>query len=51
MVIKLECPWCSETLAISRDELDGEMRCDACGIGFSLVADAAAAADVVAVAA
>lgn len=41
MVINLECPWCDETVAVTRNELDGEIECAACDIRFRLGPDEA----------
>ena len=39
MVINLECPWCDKTVTVTRDELDGDIGCDNCGVTFIVAAD------------
>lgn len=46
--IQLACPWCDEDLRVARADLDGETRCDGCGIRFAFAADEPAALAVAA---
>ena len=39
MTVELDCPWCSEPMCVTRDELDAEMRCGECGVRFELAPD------------
>jgi uncharacterized protein YbaR (Trm112 family) len=40
MVINLECPWCDERVAVAREDLDGDIACESCGVTFVVVDDA-----------
>ena len=39
MSVELECPWCTEPIQASRDELDAELCCGACGVRFEFAQD------------
>ena len=36
MVLNIECPWCDETVWLTREDLGGEIECSACDIRFEL---------------
>ena len=43
-VIALDCPACDGTILVDQLDLDGEIRCDACFVAFSLANSAASPA-------
>ena len=48
MVINLECPWCSESVSVTREQLDGEIECSVCDIRFAMAPDEGVALPVAA---
>ena len=44
MVVLLSCPWCENDVAVSEDEMRGEIRCDECSVAFSFAPEAASSA-------
>ena len=36
MVLNIECPWCNQTMWVTREDLDRDIECSACDIRFEL---------------
>jgi hypothetical protein len=50
-VIALDCPACDGSILVDQLDLDGEIRCDACFVAFSLAESVAGTAALEAIAA
>jgi hypothetical protein len=44
MDVLLSCPWCESDVAVSEEDLRGEIRCDECAVAFGFAPDAGSSA-------